>query len=48
MSMSTFGIRFYSLKSWIASVNLLVRDLLLCEWLGVIVFVSISTSKPIQ
>ena len=28
MSMSTFGISFYSLKCWIASVKLLVRALL--------------------
>ena len=28
MSMSTFGISFYSLKCWIASLKLLVRALL--------------------
>ena len=31
VSISTFGITFYSLKCWIASVKLLVRALLLCH-----------------
>ena len=37
MSMSTFGVSFYSLKCWLACVNLLVRPLLLCLRLGVVV-----------